>query len=61
MAAHAYKSAAATIRAKNLAELLNQIERAGSSGDVRQARELIDQVRSESDSVLEFLAVPTQT
>jgi two-component system sensor histidine kinase/response regulator len=60
MAAHAYKSAAATIRAKNLAELLNQIERAGSSGDVRQARELIDQVRSESDSVLAFLAVPTQ-
>ncbi len=58
MAAHAYKSAAATIRAENLAELLNQIERAGSAGDVHHAAELIGQVRSESDSVLAYLAVP---
>jgi CheY-like chemotaxis protein/HPt (histidine-containing phosphotransfer) domain-containing protein len=58
MAAHAYKSAAATIRAENLAELLSQIEHAGSAGDVHHAAELIGQVRNESDSVLSYLAVP---
>jgi CheY-like chemotaxis protein/HPt (histidine-containing phosphotransfer) domain-containing protein/anti-sigma regulatory factor (Ser/Thr protein kinase) len=55
MTAHAFKSAATTIRAENLATLLSEIERSGKSGDVHHAEELIDQVRSEADSVLEYL------
>jgi len=55
MAAHAYKSAAATIRAVNLAELLNQVELAGESGQVSQAEELIPRVRAEHEAVLAYL------
>jgi len=55
MAAHAFKSAATTVRAENLAVLLTEIERSGKSGDVHHAEELIGQVRSEVGSVLEFL------
>ena len=55
MAAHAFKSAAATVRAENLAALLSEIERSGKSGDVHHAEELIGQVRSEAESVLDFL------
>jgi CheY-like chemotaxis protein len=55
MAAHAFKSAAATIRAENLAELLNHVEKAGESGDLDKAAELLPQVRAEADSVQEFL------
>jgi CheY-like chemotaxis protein/HPt (histidine-containing phosphotransfer) domain-containing protein len=55
MAAHAFKSAAATIRAENLAELLNHVEKAGELGDVDKATELLPQVRAEADSVQVFL------
>ncbi len=55
MAAHAFKSAAATIRAENLATLLSEIERSGRAGDVHHAEELIGQTRSEAGSVLEYL------
>ena len=55
MAAHAYKSAAATIRAVNLAEMLNQVELAGESGQVSQAEELIPRVRAEHEALLAYL------
>jgi two-component system sensor histidine kinase/response regulator len=55
MAAHAFKSAATTIRAENLAVLLSEIERSGQSGDVHHAEELVAQARSEADSVLDYL------
>ncbi len=55
MAAHAFKSAATTVRAGNLATLLSEVERSGKSGDVHHAEELIGQVRSEVGSVIAFL------
>jgi HPt (histidine-containing phosphotransfer) domain-containing protein len=55
MAAHAFKSAASTVRATDLAELLNQVEHAGASGDMVQAAALIPQVRAEHDAVMSFL------
>ena len=55
MAAHAFKSAATTIRAENLAALLSEIERSGKSDDVHHAEELIGQTRTEAASVLEYV------
>ena len=55
MAAHAFKSAAATIRALNLAELLQQAESAAEAGDQAHATELIPQIREEYGAVMEFL------
>ncbi|MGD8726683.1 MAG: response regulator, partial [Gemmatimonadales bacterium] len=54
-AAHAFKSAAATVRATDLAELLNQIEEAGKSLDVSRAEVLVPQARAEYEAVLQFL------
>jgi CheY-like chemotaxis protein/HPt (histidine-containing phosphotransfer) domain-containing protein len=55
MAAHAFKSAAATIRAESLAELLNHVEKAGELDDIDKAAELLPQVHAEADSVQAFL------
>ncbi len=55
MAAHAFKSAAATIRAHNLAELLQQSESAAEAGDLTHATKLIPQVRDEYTAVMNFL------
>jgi CheY-like chemotaxis protein len=55
MAAHAFKSAAATIRALNLAELLQQAESAAEAGERSHATELIPQIREEYGAVMEFL------
>ncbi len=55
MAAHAFRSAAATVRAGNLAELLHQVEDAGQANDLEHATELLPQVREEKAAVVEFL------
>jgi HPt (histidine-containing phosphotransfer) domain-containing protein len=55
MAAHVFKSAAATIRAETLAQLLGRIEAAAESGDLDGATELLPRVRAEVDSVQSFL------
>jgi CheY-like chemotaxis protein/HPt (histidine-containing phosphotransfer) domain-containing protein len=55
MAAHAFKSAASTVRATDLAELLNQLEQAGASGDVAQAVALVPHARAEHEAVIGFL------
>ena len=51
-AAHAYKSAAATIHAEGLAGLLRDMERAGRDGDVERARQLFTDLHSENSAVL---------
>ncbi|MDH3456598.1 MAG: response regulator [Gemmatimonadota bacterium] len=55
MAAHAFRSAAATVRAGNLAELLHQVEVAGEGSDIEHAAELMPQVREEKAAVVDFL------
>ncbi len=55
MAAHAFKSAASTVRAIDLAELLNQVELAGVSGDMTQAEALMPQILDEHEAVMRFL------
>ncbi len=54
-AAHAMKSAAGSIRADRLAELLATLEETGKRGDMTQAAELIEPVRNENDAVMRFL------
>jgi CheY-like chemotaxis protein len=54
-AAHAYKSAAATIGARGLAALLRDAEYAGKDGESRRAAELLDRLQAEHTGVLEFL------
>lgn len=54
-AAHAYKSAAGTVWARPLAELLREAERAGREGDLRRAASLVEGIRSEHDDVLRYL------
>ncbi len=51
-AAHAYKSAAGTIMARKLAELLQAMEDAGREGDAEAAERLLGQVRHEHQAVL---------
>ncbi|MGH7567695.1 MAG: response regulator [Gemmatimonadales bacterium] len=53
--AHAYKSAAATIGAKELAAVLQQLEAAGKARDVPQARGLRDRLVRDSDAVTDYL------
>lgn len=55
MAAHVFKSAAATIRADALAQLLGRIEAAAESDDIEAAAKLLPQVRAEAESVQTFL------
>jgi HPt (histidine-containing phosphotransfer) domain-containing protein len=54
-AAHAYKSAAATIGARALAALLRDAEYAGRDGESRRAAELLDRLQAEHTGVLDFL------
>ena len=54
-AAHAFKSAAATIGARHLAALLEQIEAAGRDGDVARARDKLESVRREAQAALDYL------
>ena len=51
-AAHAYKSAAATMRANRLAELLQQTEAAAREGNVSTPAELLPQVQQEHDAAM---------
>jgi HPt (histidine-containing phosphotransfer) domain-containing protein len=55
-AAHAYKSGAASMYAKRLADLLCQLESAGSEGDSGRAAELLPVVRAEHDATLALLS-----
>src|SRR6184192_375184 len=54
-AAHAFKSAAATIGARALAALLEQIEAAARAGDVAGARAKLESVRGEAHAALDYL------
>lgn len=54
-AAHAYKSAAATMQAVRLADLLQQTETAATDGDVAKAQELLPRLRSEHEALMEQL------
>src|SRR5213082_1973555 len=54
-AAHAFKSAAATIGARGLAALLDQIEAAALGGDVAGARDKLEDVRREARAALDYL------
>jgi len=54
-AAHAFKSAAATIGARSLAALLEQIESAARAGDVSRARDAMEPVRREAQAALDYL------
>ena len=54
-AAHAFKSAAATIGARELAALLDQIEGAAREGDVSRARDSMERVRREAQAALDYL------
>ena len=51
-AAHAYKSAAATMRAVRLADLLQQAETAAHDGDVAKAVGLLPLLKTEHEAVL---------
>jgi len=54
-AAHAFKSASATIGAKGLAKLLQQLETAGKAGDVTAAQQAGDGLVRESEAVIAYL------
>ncbi len=54
-AAHAFKSASATIGAKGLAALLQQMETAGNAGDLSGARRVGDGFVRESEAVIAYL------
>ena len=54
-AAHAFKSASATIGAKGLAALLQQVEVAGKAGDLIGARRMGDGLVRESEAVISYL------
>jgi HPt (histidine-containing phosphotransfer) domain-containing protein len=54
-AAHAFKSAAGTIGARRLADLLKQVEAAGRSGEAAKAVGLLELVLQEYQAVLDYL------
>lgn len=54
-AAHAYKSAAASMCAKHLADLLRQLETAGAEGETALAERLLPQVKSEHEETMVLL------
>ncbi len=54
-AAHAFKSSAGTIGAKNLAALLQQVEALAEAGDVAQARALAERFAKESAAVTAYV------
>jgi len=53
--AHAYKSAAATIGAATLAELLKEIELESKEGNIARAGELLAQTSAEHEAVIAYL------
>ena len=55
-AAHAFKSAAATIGAHRLAQLLEEMEASARSGDVAHAQTTLQDVKSEALTVLDYVA-----
>jgi len=56
LAAHAFKSAAGTVGARGLFDLLKQLEMAGREERVADAAELLDLVQAEYTAVREYLA-----
>src|SRR2546428_764231 len=54
-AAHAFKSAAATIGARRLARLLEEMEASARGGDVVRAQSALQEVRSEALIVLDHV------
>jgi CheY-like chemotaxis protein len=54
-AAHALKSASATIRAESLARQLQKLEDAGADNDTQLAQELLESVCREFEEVVEYL------
>lgn len=59
--AHAYKSAAASMGAKQLADLLRQLEVAGAQGEGPRAAALLPQVKTSHDIVVTRLKDEFQT
>lgn len=55
-AAHAYKSAAGTMRARELASLLLDLEMAGNEADLEKALALQAPIRDAHERTLEFLS-----
>ena len=58
-AAHPYKSAAATVHAYRLSEVLLQIETAGRDGNAERASDLLPEARREHEAVLAECSAPT--
>jgi CheY-like chemotaxis protein len=54
-AAHVFRGAAATIGARQLAELLERVETTGRAGELEQARDYFEQVSPIAHSVTEYL------
>ncbi|HYT04956.1 MAG TPA: response regulator [Gemmatimonadales bacterium] len=59
-AAHAFKSAAATIGARTLATLLEEMEAAARDGNVAGARDRLARVRAEAQATLDYLRIATE-
>jgi len=59
-AAHAYKSAAGTIHATDLAELLRQTEAAGKANDLGAINDLLPRVRRAHDATVSYLAAASE-
>jgi HPt (histidine-containing phosphotransfer) domain-containing protein len=59
-AAHAFKSAAATLGAHSLATLLQEMEAAGQDGDVAGARTRLDRVREAARAAVDYLRSATK-
>ena len=59
-AAHAYKSSAGTMRARELASLLLDLELAGNEADLDKALALQAPIRDAHDRALEFLSGATR-
>ena len=55
LAAHAYKSSAANLYAKHLADLLTKLESAGRESDTARAAELLPEVRVAHDAAVALL------
>lgn len=56
MAAHAFKSASATIRAEGLTALLHRVEKSAEAGEIDVVTGLLPNVRAEVDAVIAFLS-----
>lgn len=54
-AAHAYRSAAATVRAESLAALLSHVESAAAAANLDHVQEVLPQVRGEHEAVIAYL------